>query len=231
MPISEAVDFADAPAELYALRDPALVADGIARLARDAVACDDSAVSLVASRRRVRPAAGTSPQASGLVLAQPELGEGPGLAAIETGAPVACAELQAELRWPEWAERAAALGFRSSLSVPLFEGGRVFGLLLLLDDDPDHFDDDRVTCATTIARRSSFVLAAADRNEQLELALDARTVIGQAQGILMERYALDADTAFSVLRRYSQQGNTKLQLVAQRVVRDRVLPGVELAAS
>jgi AmiR/NasT family two-component response regulator len=40
----------------------------------------------------------------------------------------------------------------------------------------------------------------------------------------MERYGLDADHAFEVLRRYSQNGNVKLRNVAQMVVDSRELP-------
>lgn len=53
------------------------------------------------------------------------------------------------------------------------------------------------------------------RAENLEGALLSRTVIGQAQGILMERDGITADQAFSVLRRASQQLNVKLRDVAQ----------------
>ena len=40
----------------------------------------------------------------------------------------------------------------------------------------------------------------------------------------MERYALDADHAFEVLRRYSQNSNMKLRNVAEMVVGTRRLP-------
>jgi len=41
----------------------------------------------------------------------------------------------------------------------------------------------------------------------------------------MERFSLDADRAFQVLRRHSQDGNVKLVEVARRVVRTGALPG------
>ena len=55
-------------------------------------------------------------------------------------------------------------------------------------------------------------------------AIDARKLIGQAQGILMERFALDDERAFEVLRRYSQNTNTKLNEVARILVHTRTLP-------
>jgi AmiR/NasT family two-component response regulator len=55
----------------------------------------------------------------------------------------------------------------------------------------------------------------------LKVAVDARKLIGQAMGILMERYSLDSDRAFEVLRRYSQDTNTKLHEVAQQLIDNR----------
>jgi hypothetical protein len=40
-------------------------------------------------------------------------------------------------------------------------------------------------------------------------AIDARKLVGQAMGILMERFDLDGDRAFEVLKRYSQDNNLK----------------------
>jgi AmiR/NasT family two-component response regulator len=62
------------------------------------------------------------------------------------------------------------------------------------------------------------------QRENLLTALDARTLIGQAQGILMERFGIDADRAFGVLRRYSQARNVKLRVVAEELVSQRSLP-------
>jgi response regulator NasT len=85
--------------------------------------------------------------------------------------------------------------------------------------------DDRAVAAE-IALHARVALAAWDAAEELERGLASRTLIGQAQGILMERFSLDADRAFQVLRRYSQDGNVKLLEVARRVVETGALPTV-----
>ena len=54
--------------------------------------------------------------------------------------------------------------------------------------------------------------------EGLRKAVDTRTVIGQAQGILMERYSISPQQAFAVLLRYSQDYNVKLYDLARRLV-------------
>ena len=60
--------------------------------------------------------------------------------------------------------------------------------------------------------------------EGLNIALDGRKRIGQAQGILMERHGIDEDQAFAVLKRYSQDHNIKLRDLAEQLVATRSLP-------
>jgi AmiR/NasT family two-component response regulator len=51
-------------------------------------------------------------------------------------------------------------------------------------------------------------------------------VIGQAQGILMERFAMTADQAFALLARVSSHSNTKVSVLAADLVRTRGTPTV-----
>jgi AmiR/NasT family two-component response regulator len=53
--------------------------------------------------------------------------------------------------------------------------------------------------------------------EQLHLALASRDVIGQAKGILMERYRITGDEAFHRLRLASQNANRKLAALAEEL--------------
>jgi AmiR/NasT family two-component response regulator len=82
----------------------------------------------------------------------------------------------------------------------------------------------------TIAAMAAVVLAKSINDDQLVRALETRTHIGQATGILMERYDLDAERAFEVLRRISSQTNTKLRDLAVEIVTTRRLPAVGDAA-
>lgn len=52
-------------------------------------------------------------------------------------------------------------------------------------------------------------------NAHLRRKLETSPVIEQAKGILMDRYGIQADTAFDILRRWSQDTNTKLARVAE----------------
>jgi hypothetical protein len=60
--------------------------------------------------------------------------------------------------------------------------------------------------------------------EQLTRAVERRTTIGKALGILMERLAIRDDQAFVYLARCSQQQDRKLYDVAAELVETRRLP-------
>ena len=77
---------------------------------------------------------------------------------------------------------------------------------------------------TIFARRAALALAQAWREDSLYVALDTRKLIGQAQGILMERYDLDEAKAFEVIRRYSQSHNMRLRDVAAYLKATQELP-------
>ena len=63
--------------------------------------------------------------------------------------------------------------------------------------------------------------------EQLEVAVDHRTVIGQAQGILMVQLNIDAAAAFEYLKRVSSRTNTKLIDIADQIAETRALPEIK----
>lgn len=56
-----------------------------------------------------------------------------------------------------------------------------------------------------------------DENKQLMRAIATRDVIGQAKGVLMERFNIDADRAFALLTRLSQQTNTRVEQIARKL--------------
>ncbi|GAB3921040.1 hypothetical protein GCM10029976_007530 [Kribbella albertanoniae] len=87
------------------------------------------------------------------------------------------------------------------------------------------FSPDDLAVAHILARHASIAIASARHQETMLRAVDARKLVGQAMGILMERYDLDGDRAFEVLRRYSQDYNRKLRDVAQELIDTRKLPG------
>lgn len=88
----------------------------------------------------------------------------------------------------------------------------------------DAFDSEDIDNGWALAAHVAVALAEAQNVTHLEFAITARTVIGRAEGILMERFDLSATQAFAVLRRVSQHGNVKLNRVAEDLVRTRKTP-------
>ena len=110
------------------------------------------------------------------------------------------------------------------LSVLLFTDRDTWGALNMYADQPDAWSDDDVDVAHALA--GHLVVAVADASEIAHRgrAMLSRTVIGQAEGIVMERFGLDANQAFAYLRRISQTQHRKLVDLATDFVATRQLP-------
>jgi GAF domain-containing protein len=167
----------------------------------------------------------TDPKLADLYQQQIEEGTGPLLTAIDQQNVLLIPDTAAETRWsPRWADEVATAGIRSAMHVPLMLAGHAQAVLSLYSDQPDAFDTDDVAIAHILARHASVAIASARHDASMAQAIDARKLVGQAMGILMERYDLDGDRAFEVLKRYSQDTNRKLRDVAQELVDTRKLP-------
>jgi AmiR/NasT family two-component response regulator len=79
-------------------------------------------------------------------------------------------------------------------------------------------------CANAQATQVSVALAARREIYQRSVAMENRTVIGHAEGILMERLGIDAEQAFAYLRRISQTEHRKLITICSEIVETRRLP-------
>lgn len=150
--------------------------------------------------------------------------EGPCLRAAEEGGAYLILNTRTDARWPRWGPAVADLGLHSVLSIHLFTDHRVLGALNLYYESRDDYSDDEVEVAKVVAAHASVALAKVRSERDLWRAIDSRHLIGQAQGMLMERFKLSPERSFSVLRRYSQEHNIKLHEVAGELVRTGRLP-------
>ena len=209
--------FARLAFDLQAEPDTEATVEVVVEYARDAVRCDDVGIHLLEGRK-IRTAAATGDRVWQADELQNELGEGPCISSIETLGSYVVPDTANDARWPNYGPRLARLGYRSMISVPLVTKDRVIGSLNLFSVAPHSLDDTDEAVARIFGRHASIALANARSEDNLEKALDGRKTIGQAQGMLMERFSIDEGRAFSLLRRYSQHHNMKLVAVAQDVV-------------
>lgn len=182
-------------------------------------------ITMIRRRGSFETVGPSSPSVVAADRSQYDLQEGPCIDAATLSRTVLAADLETDSRWPRWGPHAAELGFRSILSAELHAGGRRIGSINLYGSHARQFTAEDVDVATLFAGHAAAALASVDLREGLENALHTRTIIGQAQGVLMERFGVDADRAFSILRRYSQDENIKLTEVARDLVEARGLPG------
>ncbi|GAA4907415.1 GAF domain-containing protein [Actinomycetospora succinea] len=150
---------------------------------------------------------------------QTEIREGPCLESIwsEQRSVVDDMEIARE-RWPRYADAALARGFRSLMAFQLFADRGSAGALNLYAASPHAFDESSADAGALFAAQAALALHGAKRVAGLTVALDSRDVIGQAKGILMERFGVGPEQAFSMLVESSQQTNMKLVGVATWLV-------------
>jgi GAF domain-containing protein len=169
--------------------------------------------------------ASTGPLAERADERQYEVDTGPCLESMRTGSVVRVGDMATEERWAPFPARAAQLGIRSSLSLPLVVEGRSSGALNLYATAPEVFGSEDEAVASRWAGQATGALAVAlriadsdSRAESLLGGLDTRATIGQAVGLLMARERCTAQQAFDLLRIASQRRNVKLRDVAAGVV-------------
>jgi hypothetical protein len=151
---------------------------------------------------------------------QADLGEGPCVTAAdeppEAGVVVADDLAGADAdRWPRFAPGAVREGYRSLMSVQLSLHGPHSSALNLYAREPGAFDAGARLTAGLFGLQAALVLYGAEHAAHLGHALRTRDVIGQAKGILMERFTVDDQAAFRMLVNSSQETNLKLVDVAR----------------
>lgn len=166
----------------------------------------------------------TGTLADASTVLEDQLGEGPAHDAAERGTTVRVDDLAADPRWPGYAAQASGLGLRSSLVTPLPWAHGPRGTCALYSEEPHAFGPAAEQIVPNVANRVAIALAHADMLRHMHRAIDSRTVIGQACGILIERHKIDPEQAFRMLVRASQCNHLKLRDLADRLVETGLEP-------
>jgi len=213
---------ADLARSVAAPRDIEDVLDGVTSSAVELLhGADTAGVLLVSKGGKYESLSGTSELVYKLDHLQETVKEGPCLDAAVNELVVRTEDFETETRWPKYSRGVAEMGVRSSISFKLYTGDRTAGALNVFSRKPDSFDADAEVIGTILAAHAAAAILASRDSQQLQAALLSRDVIGQAKGILMERFSIDAVGAFEMLRKLSQQMNVRLAEIAQRVVDTR----------
>lgn len=167
--------------------------------------------------------AASSPLVVALDQMQIDSGEGPCVDAANQDTTIYVHDLMDDQRWPTFGPLAIAAGIRTVLAHPLTTDQT--SALNLYAPLPAAFGPTDRAQASLFAILARVALGSAEERAvdartagNLTEALRTRALIGQAQGILIERERITAEQAFDVLRRASQHMNIKLHEVAATLV-------------
>jgi GAF domain-containing protein len=194
----------------------------VTRTARELIpGVDTAGVLLVGKNGKYESLAGLTDLPHKLDDLQMTFNEGPCVQAAIDDVIVRTDDFRTEQRWPQYSPAVVEIGVLSGLSVKLYTADRTAGALNLFAFKPNSFDAEDETIATVLAAHAAAAILASRHGEQLQSALSTRDRIGQAKGIIMERYGVDDIAAFEMLKRLSQDSNTRLTDIAQQVIDTR----------
>ena len=214
------------------LDEVALLAAGSFSTPRSPVMC---AVTLL---RRKKPfsVSGSAEVVAALEELQCELLPGPGRSAMKTKRSILVPDISRESRWPRFLEAAGQAGIHSLLAVPLEAGDDVQAALTTYAFRAQSFERDDVAAAEEFAAHASkalrLVLRVADSvqaRDDMAAAMESRTVIDVATGVVMAENRCSQAEAFQMMRRASNNRNLKLRELARQIT-DSVCAGRQVTS-
>ena len=150
---------------------------------------------------------------------QDRCGEGPCLAAAWLHHMMYVEDLNIDQRWPLYQRHALEeTPIRSIVSYELYDDGNSMAALNLYAENTRAFNDESLELGGVFATHVALAWSMMRRQDQFRSALASRDIIGQAKGVIMERFGLDAVEAFDLLTRLSQQANIKLIDIAKALI-------------
>lgn len=219
-PVPDVVQIVSRAAQQVAGARESTEAETVAAIVSAAVGtvpgAEHAGVSLLSGDGSITSQAVSDERVASIDQLQATYREGPCVTALWNEHTVAVDDVAAEAaRWPQFGPAAAEAGVGSMLSFQLFARENSLGALNLYASAPHCFSTDSRVLGGLFATHAAAALGQAQHVGQLQQALTSRDVIGQAKGRLMERFNLDAEQAFALLVRSSQEANLKLVTVAR----------------
>lgn len=207
-------------------QDPAKTLEEVVRAAVVLIpGCDDASISVILGRRYCESHAASSELPRVVDALQESLNQGPCLDAAYKEQTVRVSDMATEIRWPRFTAAALDAGAAGMMCFQLYVEGGNLGALNLFSRKPGAFDDESEHVGLLFASHAAVAYAASRNKERIDRKVSTGQLIGQAQGILMERHKLTTGHAFALLVQVSQNRNVKLRDVADQLVRSGQLDG------
>ena len=232
--VNEATAYASLSQLVYADRPLADTLTRVAVLATQALRETPEVSLTLIEDERAWTAATSGPVALELDETQYDTASGPCLDAARCGETIKVTMDGSDQPYPEFRQAARREGVTHTMSVGFSTGDQVMGAMNIYNSTGRSLGDDSDRIARAFAVCAGIVLAnveryrlAAARASHLEVALLSRAPIEQAKGILMTRHRCTSEEAFTMLLGLSQNLNVKLRVVAQNLVDQATLAGVQ----
>ena len=187
--------------------------------------CDEGSISVVLGRNKVTSEAASGELPRQVDALQGRLRQGPCLDAAYEHSTVRVADMSTETRWPEFTSAALECGAAGMLALQLYVEGDDLGALNLFSRQAGAFTDESEHVGLMFAAHAAVAYASARKSARMARGLGTQQLIGQAQGILMERHKVTDDHAFAILVQASQHTNVKLRDIAAQLVESGDLEG------
>jgi len=191
----------------------------VTRIVRTIPGCDAATLT-------VRGTESVETVAGGADLGFDPLAPGPVVEAVTFTEPRRLDDVNTDQRWPGFSAQMINGGFQGCIALPLATHGEENAVLSLFSRKAGQFDEIAYDVVLLLTLNAGVAFDNAtlyhDSHQlvgQLQMALRTRSVVGRAQGLLMRHFDYDSERAFDVLRRASQNSNTKLRDLAELLVR------------
>ncbi len=214
-----ATALAESAREIHAQPDSAATLRAIVHsAARSLPGIDHVGVSIAHHDGHIETRAGTDPLVWELDALQDQLGEGPSVHVLTVDEVTTVNHLEHETRWPRYVPLAVERGLKAQMGLRLYVEDETLGGLNLYSTEAEVIDPEVAHMAVLFATHAALALGWVRQEENLHAALHSRKMIGQAVGIVMERFTIGETAAFAYLTRVSQHSNTRLRDVAEELV-------------
>ncbi|MGV0109220.1 GAF and ANTAR domain-containing protein [Arthrobacter sp. CP30] len=176
-------------------------------------------------RRLATTVACSSDEARVLDEIQYGFGDGPCLHAISSGSTVVVDDVRTDGRWPDYFEAVASREYYSMMGVPLVLGADSGAALNFYAAAPSTFTSTTQELAEGFAAQAAKALQMvlrvskhANTSSDLKAAMESRTTIDIAIGIIMGQNRCTQSEAYDMLKRASNAQNVKVRDIAERMV-------------
>jgi GAF domain-containing protein len=196
--------------------------EAIARTARHSIpGFDEVGISLVHADGKVETMAATGDLVWKLDGLQYDMNDGPCVSSLHEEPVIVVDHIAQSQRWPDFVPRAVELGLKAQMALRLYvDDDGTIGGINLYSTESENIEEHAPQLAQVFAAQAAVALGHVEEVHHLNQALASRQAIGEAIGVLIERYKIDRQAAFAFLTRLSSHSNTKLRDIAAKVVED-----------